>query len=272
MKRKLTMLVFVLALVALVIFQGNTDPRPIWRCDMTVHFSPATSFVNFGTNTHLEDMAQYSISVNLDIDGFRAGTDPGEILNYRHDTSFTLGGFVFYYGTNSKKIFFATKFSGGVGFWETTSGHITTGYQNVGISYDSSSPDNDPIIYYNGVSVPVGELSTPSGTVTTYAGASMYAGSFNGATEAPDGKMADLRIYNKILTPAHFLEIVQRKSFARSFNPLFQCRFLGAAGLQSFDGVTLGAANKFTDHIQGVRGTPGNSPVGRDDVTLAFQG
>jgi len=66
----------------------------------------------------------------------------------------------------------------------------------------------------------------------------------SGSGYSIDGKLQDVRIYNRILSASEIAE----------------------AGLSSFDGATLSSANTIIDRISGVQGIPSGSPIGRGNT------
>jgi hypothetical protein len=52
--------------------------------------------------------------------------------------------------------------------------------------------------------------------------------------------------------------------------PVFRCKLIGAAGVQTFEGTALAAGEVVIDDINGDTGTPVSAPVGRDDIFLAY--
>ena len=103
---------------------------------------------------------------------------------------------------------YSARFTGAIGTWRTTSRAVTLSeWTHIAVTFDGwtvSSPatpvPNDPIIYINGVSVPITETATPSGYydgITTEAG---YIGNNSSADRTFAGQIADVAIWNSLLT------------------------------------------------------------------------
>jgi len=101
---------------------------------------------------------------------------------------------------------FGLTWSGVDGNWETTTDGFAFGeWAHVAITYDSDgpAPGSDPIIYINGVSRPITENSTPTGTRDSDAGLALnFLGHGSATSNDFDGALADMRLYSDILTPA----------------------------------------------------------------------
>lgn len=166
-------------------------------------------------------------------------------------------------------------FSGADGVWLANI-VITLGvWQHVAISYDNSLVANDSLIYVNGISKTVTEDNTPTGTATDGPGEDWVVGNRNvggGAYDAGfDGEISNLMVYNRILPVEEILSHYNSRQFMVNLNGLvFWIPMWGAAGLQSYDGATLLAANKIVDQINGLKGTPNDSPAGTGEIILSY--
>jgi len=173
--------------------------------------------------------------------------------------------------TISNGIRFLRTFSTAPGAWSSDDVITAGAVYHIAVTYDNN-PANDPLIYVNGDSKTVTELFTPSGTPHDDSAKLLWVGSYKfigGTVYTLDGKAADLRIYNRILTAAEVAEIYNSRSFfSVPYGLVFQCKGNGAAGLQGYDGATLGGTNFLLDNIFGVKGTPSGSPVGRAEIVL----
>lgn len=98
--------------------------------------------------------------------------------------------------------------SGGTGVWRSPANAITLNqWQHVAVTFDCSSDANNPVLYVDGVSVTVTELTAPSSmfcgdTATKLIG---FETAFN--TKYFNGKIDDVRIYNRILTTAEITQL-----------------------------------------------------------------
>jgi hypothetical protein len=87
------------------------------------------------------------------------------------------------------------------GRWETTSLDLTFAvWQVVAVTYNNSSSSNDPLIYKNGVSKAITEVTTPSGTAGSDAAATGYLGNRAAQDRTFDGVLDEIRFRKSILT------------------------------------------------------------------------
>ncbi len=95
---------------------------------------------------------------------------------------------------------FQAKFSTTSGFW--TVPYPTNNIWNMyTITYDGSSTSNNPIIYKNGVSIAVSTNTAPVGTlVTVNTDTNMYSGGDPTNVAGWDGRIGNLRMWNRILS------------------------------------------------------------------------
>lgn len=75
-------------------------------------------------------------------------------------------------------------------------------WHHIVITFDSSSVNNDPIIYVDGVSASVTEISTPVGTANTNSDPYIIGNRGSDKARCWAGYIDDFRIYNRILTQA----------------------------------------------------------------------
>ena len=160
-----------------------------------------------------------------------------------------------------------------VGIWNSSTKINLGEWSHITVTYDSGSVNNDPIFYIAGVDAGESEFQTPVGAQGSDSGVDLSVGNKKGGASPVIGQVADIRIYDSILAVNTIADIAAKRSFRLGAPfPVFRCKFIGASGLQVYEGATLAAGNKLVDDIQGVLGTPANSPTGRDDVLLAYQG
>lgn len=176
-------------------------------------------------------------------------------------------------GTSSvaNKLFFGVGWSTTGGLWRTTN-DLATGLSHIAVTYNNSATTTDPIIYINGAAQALTEVATPVGTYRNGTTGTLRIGSARTVTSSIDGKISSALIYNRILTAAEILDAYNSRKAIPNYNGLvFAPHLSGAAGLQTFDGATLGTDNKIVDQISGALGTPAGSPVGRADTYLTFE-
>jgi len=111
-------------------------------------------------------------------------------------------------GTDSKLEFYKL-FDTSHGQWSSPNASIaaTTWYN---VAYTYAMDDNvatNPLIYINGQSVVVTEDVTPEGNMTSDTGADLYIGNRSDNQRTFNGRMDNLRIYDRVLTPTEILEI-----------------------------------------------------------------
>lgn len=150
-----------------------------------------------------------------------------------------------------------------LGFWEFA---ITTGqWVHVAVTYDPYHTNIDPIAYVNGSPKAVTETVTPSGS-HAITPTKIYVGN---PYAAFNGKIADERVYNRILTAAEIYEIHAMKALKSNETGLvFHPNMLRAEGLTAFDGALLGATTYFYDEVGGEKGVVSGSPTGMSDTIL----
>lgn len=114
------------------------------------------------------------------------------------------------------RIFYSARFAGNIGTWQTTNREVSlTEWTHVAVTFDATSASNDPIIYINGVSVPITENSTPSGDYDGITTETCHIGNRSDGNRAFDGQLADVAVWNTILEPSDVLAIVQVASLTQ---------------------------------------------------------
>lgn len=93
------------------------------------------------------------------------------------------------------------------GEWRSPGDVVSDGaWYHIAVSYDSASTDNDPLFYVNGVLQQTLERSAPVGTQTSNAGTG-YIGNTSALNRSWDGRIDEMRIYNRILSAAEVQRI-----------------------------------------------------------------
>jgi hypothetical protein len=166
------------------------------------------------------------------------------------------------------KIGISSLWSGATAFWKTTNVVISANnLYHIAVTYDGSLTTNDPLFYVNGASQAVTEVTAPSGTLRTGTASNLFLG--DPVFDPITGHILSVCYYNRILSAAEIAEAYASRKAIPSYRGLvFAPQLWGAAGLQTFDGATLGASNKIRDLISGAEGTPSGSPVGRGETYL----
>ena len=118
-------------------------------------------------------------------------------------------------------VVFVCIWAGDNGRWSfTVNGSV---FEMIGITYDSDSAANDPIIYVNGESVIISEDSTPTGANrTSDAGENLSIGNNVGTTATFDGKLDNIILCNNILSASEM-----RKLYRDGAVPFFRSRYSG---------------------------------------------
>ena len=103
-----------------------------------------------------------------------------------------------YWWTVDSKIHFYVNWSTTIGDW-SVSLPSAGAWHHLLLTYSTSSTANDPVIYIDGVSVTVTEVSAPSGTPPSTSDA-IYVGNNGGYARVFDGSLAEFAVWNAILT------------------------------------------------------------------------
>ena len=115
---------------------------------------------------------------------------PGYRLFFRFDSQGT-NGFDFATCTTTRN-----------GDWFSGVNTISHGaWHHIAVRYDPNNLPNPPTLFINGVRLPPETITTPSGSVPTGAGTG-YIGNKSGLSRAWKGAIADVRIYNRLLSDA----------------------------------------------------------------------
>ena len=258
---KLLCLVFVFALL-------GCSPKPPcgleWRYPMSVSMpGSGTVYVKWATPSAVNGLDQKTVSIwrkhgDLTDDGtiwYLVGSGTNETFYVIFPTGAT------------QKIELLVDASGSPGQWRSTNNVVTSTatWYMITVTYDRSSLSNDPIFYVNGSSVAITELLAPTGTIDTGTNSDLYIGD-PGATYNPNGLVADLRVYNTIMSAADILALYNAGAFSPSYdtNLVFHAPLTNATNLggSAFNGYTLTSSTKLIDRINCAQGTPSGSPTG----------
>ena len=199
--------------------------------------------------------------VNLDSDG---AFDSGRIY-HKGNFSPVLGTALSSVGESggAVKLSFFVDFSGVDGVWQTTSTDVTLNqWVAIGLSYDSDSTSNDPIIYVGGASKAITETATPTGSKANDSGTPLGIGnrsSTSTPTIAMDGDVAETSFWDVVLTADEFAALANgvspnriRRQNLVSYYPLY--------GIASPEPDLSGSANHGT--VTGATQAD-HAPVGR---------
>ena len=262
-------------LLALLLMASLMSSNPNgFRCgtelqEMSVEFLGTDQRIDFDSlSASLDSLSSYSLSAWVYADeDIVWGTVLQRIDGVDTDQYFRI---MIYGGANDNVYFYSSTFATSLGVWRTGTGTISPAtWYHIALTYNASSTSNNPIIYINGVSKTVTETTTPVGVVQAITGGSIYIGNNAAKNVDYDGKLADVRTYNAILTAAQVLSLYNAGAFTASFdtNLVFNAPLTSATTLggSSFDGFILTSSQLLIDRIGCVQGTPSGSPLGSDE-------
>ena len=174
--------------------------------------------------------------------------------------------------TTDRRIKYYTKQGGGTGDWETPVNSVPlTAWTHVVVMRDVSTDlTTDPVIYINGTLQTLTENISPSGEINDEAGSPLVIGNWKTATNdydrAMDGKLKDVRIYNRILSGSEITTLYNSGTPDAALvtdGLKFQAFAVRTKDYALYENQTLTEALKLLDNVFGVVGTPHGAPVGR---------
>jgi len=169
----------------------------IGRIGQALEFDGSNDYVNAGSGSSLDNLSTITIAAWIYPTGWGGGaygriTDKGQKVFYLDNTG--SGGRV-------ETMTFYQFFSGSDGYWYAQQSSIKLNqWQHVVLTYNSSATGNNPKFYLNSTSKTLTKGSTPTGSADSDAASNLFVGDNGGGTRAFQGKMDDLRIYNRILS------------------------------------------------------------------------
>ena len=230
----------------------------------------ATDGINFGFVPHISNLRQRSISAWIYLD-----TDVPD------STYYTIAGYnvnyLFVVKQNRKIKLYDQQMGvagAGGGDWTSTDSNVIPlgEWVHVVVTHDTTAwPSNSvPIIYVNGVTVALTEGTTPSGNFGTENGMDFTIGNVhsnnNDYADAFDGKIADVRVYDSVLTAANVAIIYNSGRPDETLvtdGLVFQAFAVRDEDLADFVDETLTTAQKVFDNIFKVVGEVHGAPIGR---------
>jgi len=234
---------------------------------MAVEFGghSTTDAINFGYIPHLANLTQRSVSVWIYLDsdsptGFYGIACWG--VNY----------LTMIKPDRRAQVYNVHPGGGGVyGIWLSPVNSVPlTAWTHIVFTHDLSTATNDPIIYINGASQTLTESSTPAGAVGSETGDEFvignahYAGNEYGS--ALDGKLKDVRVYDRILSAAEVTALYNSgtpdATLVRTGMD-FQAFAVRTQDVSAYTNLTLTAADKLMDAVHYAIGTPHGNPVAR---------
>jgi hypothetical protein len=254
----------ILITLVLIVLVYSEKPSRLVSLPMAIDFAKAENYIDFGSVSTVRNLANKSICAWINADTLGANA---EVV-----TTIGAGGgmaeeYYSVWAKNDNKIYFEGWWTGGASLWSSAAVLSTGAWIHICVTYNNAIA-SDPIFYFNGAVSATTEVTAPSGTYVTGAGGTDRISGSSAGTSF-DGKIADVRIYNRILTPAEVLDMYNRRSMNDNINGLvFNPVLYGAAACQAFDGTALATAHKIVDPYSGAIGTPSGSPVGAGETYL----
>lgn len=263
------LLVFLLLQVNVLAFVRLPFPEEV-RCDVAVDFAGTNNSIAFSAPA-ARNLTNKTVTAWVNIDSFVSVNWDSVVVLYGSSNEYW-GMFIVDSSGSGGSLLYFQDFSGTDGIWETADGTLTTGKHFIAITYNNSATANDPVLYIDGSPVAVSVEQSPTGSYVSGATTSLFVGAERAAVNAMDGRISDVRIYNRILTAAEIAELYSGRGGAKNdYGLVFHAPCVSAAGLQTFDGTTLTANTNYVyDRISGAQGNPSGNPVGRADVISTF--
>lgn len=164
-----------------------------------------TDFVNGGTGSSINNLAQISISIWAKC----TGTAGVNFLISKNVSGYPNGWSLYFDIQSSTTAFlhFDRGFSSNAGGWRTLATFNHTTWHHYVITYDDTSTSNAPIIYIDGSPQTLFLSSTPAGTPTDDSAGSLYLGEDQSSTFNYNGEMSQMAILNRILSSTEVIDI-----------------------------------------------------------------
>jgi hypothetical protein len=230
----------------------------------------ATDGINFGFVPHISNLRQRTISAWIYLDTDVPDTTYYSIAGYGVN-------YLFIVKQNRKlKLYDQQMGPGGTGGgnWDTPTNSVPlSAWTHVLVTHDTTAwPSNSvPIIYINGTPQTLTELDPADGGFGTEDGMEFVVGNVhsnnNDYGEAFDGKIKDVRVYNRILSAGEVTTLYNGGTPSATLvtdGMVFQAFCVRTKDLAAFVDDTLTASMKLLDNVHRVVGTPHGAPVGRN--------
>lgn len=212
--------------------------------------------IQFQDVTAVDGLAQKTISFWTNLDDIVNGDTL--VSKYSNVTGYG------WYVHKTALIAYTQQFSGTNGIWAGTTNLTTGQWYHVAITYDNSGTANNPAFYLNGSLDVTDEISTPEGTINSDNSNNIELGYISTiANSTVDGKLQDVRIYNRILSASEIETLAKGRCQNQVLGGLvFWAPLNGAQGLRKFEGAAIGATNYLREMTTGALGTAVGSPLG----------
>lgn len=210
---------------------------------MALDFDGSTENVGWGSDASLDDIPTITLSAWINIDSYGEAL-LGRILDKGGPTG-VLGWAWFVSNTVAPTASFAfasVRTGGGSsnGNWRTPASSILLNtWYHVAVTYDRQNNANLPVFYINGAVVAVTVTDAPAGSLTVDAAVNLFMGDRQDLLRAFDGRIADARIYNRLLTAAEIETINASRGRDEIFSGLVLRAQLGDKG----EGVAAAAGD-----------------------------
>jgi len=170
--------------------------------------------------------SQMTISAWIYKTGHGGDSDKGRIVQFGGT------GAIQFYTSNTNRLYFRTHWDGGSnGRWHTATSTITLNeWIHVAVSYSGggSAPGSDPVLYINGIAQSITEDTTPTGDWRGITASDCYIGNKQTADAAWEGNLADIAIWNKILTADEIKAIYYASKYNKTYTKITQLNSKGA--------------------------------------------
>jgi len=192
---------------------GALSNGPVWTSGQdngALEFDGVNDYVDLTSDAELDDVFLGGATVMAWIRPTSWGeSDHGRILDKSSQTAGDRDGWMIAVNGDNPSVEIAQGFDGNRGYWRGQAGTLSLNeWTHVAFVYDASSDANDPIIYLNGVALSSMVEVSPSGTIRSDASISLRMGNHAQSTSRTfDGKIDDVRIYDRMLGAAEILAI-----------------------------------------------------------------
>jgi len=242
---------------------------------MSVEFDGTNDYIYFGEILDNQTIRSVSAWVYLDtIPPYSPGTDVHNIV-YHTGAGWYLAVVPQLAGDAYGRLQFAQGFDPGtvVAGWADSILQIGNWYQ-VGFTYNGGNTTNLPILYINGNVATTSTSNTATGSMGDDSDGYFWVGAFkSGATvyDPFDGKIKDVRVYNRILTASEMATLGTATNINKHVvqnGLIFWCPLEGTSGVTTFEGLSLTTGYGMLDIIGETEGVPYGSPVGRTTIDM----
>jgi hypothetical protein len=233
-----------------------------------VHASPSHNVVNYGYIPAISEAKEHrSFSAWIYLHSDPTGGNLATILSNFSDDA----GVIFHVDA-PQSLRYYQKGVGGAGGWITADNIVGfNAWLHVMVTRDGTLPTNQPIIYLEGAAVAITEQNPQAGMLADETGNNFLIGNILTADPAYqlvdgfDGLLADVRVYDRILTATEAAQIHTEGIGGTGVTSglIFQGPVIRTKDLTLYTDLTLTSSNKLLDAMYGYVGTPSGSPISR---------